>query len=96
MVLPRTETWAYPLSARQERKFKSLQRKFILNISGAYSIPTEGPSGNRRTTPLHLKAEQEAVYGRVTRFGKASHLKDQNFDPKDLEGKVSTFKFQPA
>ncbi|GBO21429.1 hypothetical protein AVEN_252909-1 [Araneus ventricosus] len=54
------------------------------------------PSGNRRTTPLHLKAEREAVYVRVTRFGKASHLKDQNFDPKDFEGKVPTVKFHLA
>ncbi|GBM21944.1 hypothetical protein AVEN_187943-1 [Araneus ventricosus] len=43
---------------------------------------------------LHLKAEQEAVYVRFTRF--ESHLKDQNFDPKDFEGKVSTVKFPSA
>ncbi|GBO10314.1 hypothetical protein AVEN_137395-1 [Araneus ventricosus] len=40
--------------------------------------------------------KQISVYVRETRFGKASHLKDQNCDPKDFEGKASTVKFHPA
>ncbi|GBN92022.1 Sodium-coupled monocarboxylate transporter 2, partial [Araneus ventricosus] len=32
----------------------------------------------------------------VTRFGKFSHIEDQNFGRKDKEGKISTIKFHPA
>ncbi|GBM66636.1 hypothetical protein AVEN_193250-1 [Araneus ventricosus] len=46
--------------------------------------------------PLHLNAEQEVVCVRATRLGKASHLKDQNIDPKHFEGKISMAKFHPA
>ncbi|GBN86554.1 hypothetical protein AVEN_258194-1 [Araneus ventricosus] len=46
--------------------------------------------------PLNLKAEQEAAYFKVTRLGKANHLKDQNFDPKDFESKISMAVFHPA
>ncbi|GBL74233.1 hypothetical protein AVEN_235240-1 [Araneus ventricosus] len=96
MVLHGAAAWAYPLSARQERYLNSLQRKFLLNISGTYSTTTTAALQIiEGLLPLHLKEEQEAVYVRVTRFGKANHLKDQNFDPKDFEGKVSTVKFLP-
>ncbi|GBL89818.1 hypothetical protein AVEN_179595-1 [Araneus ventricosus] len=97
MVLHGAAAWAYLLSARQERQLNPLQRKFLLNISGAYSTtPTAALQVIERLLPLHLKAEQEAVYFRVTRLVKASHLKGQNFDPKDFEDKVSTAKFHPA
>ncbi|CAL1268567.1 unnamed protein product [Larinioides sclopetarius] len=43
--------------------------------------------------PLHLKAKQEVTYVRVTKLGKVNHLKGQNFDPLDFEGKISTVKF---
>ncbi|GBN19298.1 hypothetical protein AVEN_206145-1 [Araneus ventricosus] len=97
MVLHGAPEWAYPLSARQERQLNSLQRKFLFNISVAYSpTPTAALQVIEELLPLHLKAEQEAVYVRVTRLGKASHLKDQKFDPKDFEEKISTAKFHPA
>ncbi|GBL76875.1 hypothetical protein AVEN_12561-1 [Araneus ventricosus] len=90
MIVEGAAAWAYPLSARQERQLNSLQRKFLLNISGAYSTsPTPALQVIEVLLPLHLKAVQEAVYVRVTRLGKACHLKDQNFDPKDFEGKIS-------
>ncbi|GBN11815.1 hypothetical protein AVEN_177444-1 [Araneus ventricosus] len=37
IVLQGEAAWAYPLSARQERQLNSHQRKFLLNISRAYS-----------------------------------------------------------
>ncbi|GBN88228.1 hypothetical protein AVEN_94538-1 [Araneus ventricosus] len=41
MILHGAAAWAYPLSARQSRLINSIQRKFLLNITGAYSsIPT--------------------------------------------------------
>ncbi|GBM53722.1 hypothetical protein AVEN_56414-1 [Araneus ventricosus] len=97
MVLHVSAAWVYPLSAKQERQFISLQRKLLLNISGAYSTTTTAAlQVIEGLLPLHFKADQEAVYVRVKRFGKASHLKDQDYDPKDFEGKVSTVKFHPA
>ncbi|GBM23124.1 Putative protein in type-1 retrotransposable element R1DM [Araneus ventricosus] len=85
MVLHGAAVWAYPLSARQERQLNSLQRNFLLNISEAYSTtPKVALQVIEGLLPLHLKAEQEAVYVRVTRLGKARNLKDQNFD-QDFE-----------
>ncbi|GBN17653.1 hypothetical protein AVEN_182601-1 [Araneus ventricosus] len=69
----------------------------FMAIHVAYSnTPTAALQVIERRLPLHLTADREAVYVRTTRLGKASHLKDQNFDPKDFEGKFSKAKFHPA
>ncbi|GBN42144.1 hypothetical protein AVEN_247291-1 [Araneus ventricosus] len=77
MVLHGAAACAYPLSDRQERQLNSLQSKFLLNISGAYSTtPKAALQVMEGLLPLHLKTEQEAVYVRVTRLGIDRHLKD--------------------
>ncbi|GBO14610.1 hypothetical protein AVEN_162718-1 [Araneus ventricosus] len=58
MVLHAAAAWAYPLSARQSRLLNSIQRKFLLNITGAYyTTPKVALQAIEGVIPLHVKAE---------------------------------------
>ncbi|GBN85526.1 hypothetical protein AVEN_217171-1 [Araneus ventricosus] len=59
------------LPARQSRLLNSIQRKFLLNITGAYSTtPTAALQVIEGIIPLHFKAEQEAAFVRKARLRK--------------------------
>ncbi|GBO23229.1 hypothetical protein AVEN_156633-1 [Araneus ventricosus] len=89
--------WAYPLSARQSRLLNSIQRKFLLNITGAYSTtPTAALQVIEGIIPLHIKAEQEAVYVRTARLRKTSNYNNINFNPNNYEDGTISTKFHPA
>ncbi|GBN70613.1 hypothetical protein AVEN_46113-1 [Araneus ventricosus] len=48
--------WAKNITSRQQRLFNSIQRKFVLNITGAYSTtPTTVLQVIEGITPLHIK-----------------------------------------
>ncbi|GBM90574.1 hypothetical protein AVEN_144759-1 [Araneus ventricosus] len=97
MVLHWAEAWTSPLSARQCRILNSIERKFLLNISVAYSIsPTSTLQVIEMILPLSLKAEQEATYVRLSRVNKISYLHNHSFCPADYEPKICHNKFHPA
>ncbi|GBO01828.1 hypothetical protein AVEN_255446-1 [Araneus ventricosus] len=81
MILHEAVAWAYPLSARQSRLLNSIQRKFLLNITGAYS--TTLTAALQVIIPLHIKAEQEATYVRTARLRKTSNYNIINFNPNN-------------
>ncbi|GBN05064.1 hypothetical protein AVEN_117935-1 [Araneus ventricosus] len=88
---------AYPLSARQSRLLNSIQRKFLLNIAGAYSTtPTAALQVIEGIIPLHIKAEQEAACVRTARLRKTSNYNKFNFNPNNYEDGTSSTKFHPA
>ncbi|GBN12404.1 hypothetical protein AVEN_44621-1 [Araneus ventricosus] len=97
MILHGAAAWAYPLSARQSRLLNSIQRKFLLNITGAYSTtPIAALQVIKGIIPLHIKAEQEAVYVRTARLRKTSNYNNINFNPNNYEEGTTSTKFQPA
>ncbi|GBM76093.1 hypothetical protein AVEN_148232-1 [Araneus ventricosus] len=76
MILRGAAAWAYRLSARL---LNSIQRKFLLNITGSYSTaPTAALQVIEGIMPLHTK-EQEAAYARTDRLHKTSNY--SNFNP---------------
>ncbi|GBN26666.1 Putative protein in type-1 retrotransposable element R1DM [Araneus ventricosus] len=97
MILHGDAAWAYPLSARQSRLLNSIQRKFLLNITGAYcTTPTAALQVTEGITSLHIKAEQEAVYLRTARLRKTSNYNNINFNPNNYEDGTTSTKFHPA
>ncbi|GBM77919.1 hypothetical protein AVEN_89583-1 [Araneus ventricosus] len=97
MILHGVAAWAYPLSARQSRLLNSIQRKFLLNVTGVYSTtPTAALQVIEGIKPLHIKAEQEAVYVRTTRLRKTSNYNNINFNPNNYEDDTTSTKFHPA
>ncbi|GBL75491.1 hypothetical protein AVEN_194664-1 [Araneus ventricosus] len=74
MVLHGAAACVNPLSARQCRILNSIQRKFLLNIYGAYSTsPTSALQIIDGILPLSFKAGQESTDDRVSRLNKLSH-----------------------
>ncbi|GBM08142.1 hypothetical protein AVEN_214473-1 [Araneus ventricosus] len=97
MILHGAAAWAYPLSARQSRLLNSIQRKFLLSITGAYSTtPTAALQVIEGIIQLHIKAEQEAVYVRTARLRKTSNYNNINFNPNNYEDGTASTKFHPA
>ncbi|GBM40800.1 hypothetical protein AVEN_80806-1 [Araneus ventricosus] len=97
LILQGAAAWAYPLSARQSRVLNSIQRKFLLNITRAYSTtPTAPLQVIEGIIPLHIKAEQEAVYARTARLRKTSNYNNINFNPNNYEDGITSIKFHPA
>ncbi|GBN84290.1 hypothetical protein AVEN_111528-1 [Araneus ventricosus] len=97
MILHGAAAWAYPLSARQSRLLNSIQRKFLLNITGAYSTtPTAALQVLERIIPLHIKAEQEAAFVRKARLHKISNYNNINFNPNNYQDDTTSTKFHPA
>ncbi|GBN26423.1 hypothetical protein AVEN_55743-1 [Araneus ventricosus] len=97
MILHGAAAWTYPLSTRQSRLLDSIQRKFLLNITGAYSTtPTVALQVIEGIIPLHIKAEQEAAYVRTARLRKTSNYNNINFNPNNYEDGATSTKFHPA
>ncbi|GBM00471.1 hypothetical protein AVEN_111707-1 [Araneus ventricosus] len=97
VILHGAAAWAYPLSARQSRLLNSIQRTFLLNITRAYSTtPTAALQVIEGIIPLHIKAEQEAVYVRTARLRKTSNYNNINFNPNNYENGTTSTKFHPA
>ncbi|GBN02881.1 hypothetical protein AVEN_153235-1 [Araneus ventricosus] len=97
MILHGAAAWAYPLSVRQSRLLNTIQRKFLLNITGAYSTtPTAALQVIEGILPLHIKAEQEAVYVRTARLRKTSKYNNINFNPNNYEEGTTSTKFHRA
>ncbi|GBL74900.1 hypothetical protein AVEN_243734-1 [Araneus ventricosus] len=97
MILHGAAAWAYPLSDRQSRLLSSIQRKFQLNIRGAYATtPTAAFQVIEGTIPLHIKAEQEVTYIKTARLRKTSNCNNINFNPNNSKDGTIYTKFHTA
>ncbi|GBO12346.1 hypothetical protein AVEN_31464-1 [Araneus ventricosus] len=97
MILHWTAAWAYTLSGRQSTQLNSIQRKFLLYITGAYStMPTVALQFIEGIIPLCVKAEKEAAYIRTARLRKTSNYNNINFNPNNYEDGTTSTKFHPA
>ncbi|GBN98479.1 hypothetical protein AVEN_148152-1 [Araneus ventricosus] len=89
--------WANLLSARQSRHLNSIQRKFLLNITGAYpTTPTAALQVREGIIPLYTKAEQEAANARTARLRKTSNYNNINFNINNYEDGTTPTKFHQA
>ncbi|GBL80775.1 hypothetical protein AVEN_26217-1 [Araneus ventricosus] len=81
----------------QAIELNSIQRKFLLNITGAYSTtPTAALQVIEGIIPLHIKADQDAAYVRTARLCKTSNYSNINFKPNIYEDGTTSTKFHPA
>ncbi|GBM73399.1 hypothetical protein AVEN_29270-1 [Araneus ventricosus] len=62
IVLYGASAWAKRITSRQKRQLSSIQRRFLLNITGAYSTTsTAALQVIEGIMPLPIKAEMESV-----------------------------------
>ncbi|GBM04394.1 hypothetical protein AVEN_35576-1 [Araneus ventricosus] len=78
---------------RMARKLSTIQRSFLLNISGAYSTTaTTALQVTLGTAQLHLQLQQESRFINICRFNQPLSIKDLPL-PDEIEIKVSSWAF---
>ncbi|GBM67369.1 hypothetical protein AVEN_133189-1 [Araneus ventricosus] len=86
ILLYRAPAWANNITSRQQRLLNSIQRKFLLNITGAYSTtPTAALQVIEGITPLHMKSQMESILVRVDRLRRDCHWEGSSFLCQDFQ-----------
>ncbi|GBM10603.1 hypothetical protein AVEN_21924-1 [Araneus ventricosus] len=81
--------WALSVSPRLEKKLSSVQRIFLLYVTGSYrTTPTSALQAITGFMPLHLKAQQEAIFINVTCLRKEIEFEGLSYQPRDYEEKI--------
>ncbi|GBM22173.1 hypothetical protein AVEN_190828-1 [Araneus ventricosus] len=71
---------------RQQKLLSSIQRKFLLNITGAYNTtPTAALQVIECLIPLHIKAKIQSTLVRVGRLGRNCDYEGIHFDHESYE-----------
>ncbi|GBM71879.1 hypothetical protein AVEN_229374-1 [Araneus ventricosus] len=74
------------ITSSQQRLLNSIQRKLLLNITGAYSTtPTAALHVIEGITPLHIKAQMESVLVRVGRLRRDCNWEGSSFLYQDFQ-----------
>ncbi|GBL78016.1 hypothetical protein AVEN_195750-1, partial [Araneus ventricosus] len=88
--------WGHNMTSRLQKKLDSIQRLFLLYITGAYrTTPTAALQVVTGLQPLHLQIQQEATYARVARARSSSNFFTVIFSPTDYESKSSRIHIHP-
>ncbi|GBM10142.1 hypothetical protein AVEN_258746-1 [Araneus ventricosus] len=88
--------WGHNMTFRLQKKLDSIQRLFLLYITGAYrTTPTSALQVVTGLQPLHLLIQQEATYARVARARSSSNFFTVIFIPTDYESKSSGIHIPP-
>ncbi|GBM28085.1 hypothetical protein AVEN_66569-1 [Araneus ventricosus] len=78
--------WANNITSRQQRLLNYIQRKFLLNITGAYSTtPTAALQVIEGITPLQIKAQMESILVRVGRLRSDCNWEGSSFLYQDFQ-----------
>ncbi|GBL79531.1 hypothetical protein AVEN_18119-1 [Araneus ventricosus] len=78
--------WANNITSRQQRLLNSIQRKFLLNITGEYSTtPTAALQVIEGITPLHIKAQMESILVRLGCLRRDCNWKGSSFSYQDFQ-----------
>ncbi|GBN89230.1 hypothetical protein AVEN_237481-1 [Araneus ventricosus] len=97
IVVHGATAWAPNLTSRQKNILITIQRKFLLFITGAYrTTPTASLKSITVILPLYIRAEQEAVYVRVARLRRREYFLREEFIPEDFEAKDLYLRHHPA
>ncbi|GBN41219.1 hypothetical protein AVEN_147372-1 [Araneus ventricosus] len=85
-ILYASAAWAHNITARQQRLLSSIQRKFLLNITGAFNTtPTAALQVIEGLLPLHIKAKMQSTLVREGRLGRNCDYEGIHFDHESYE-----------
>ncbi|GBN42815.1 hypothetical protein AVEN_222844-1 [Araneus ventricosus] len=94
--MPGAAAWGHNMTSRLQKKLDSIQRLFLLYITGAYrTTATAALQVVTGLQPLHLQIQQETTYGRVARARSSSNFFTVIFSPTDYESKSSGIHIHP-
>ncbi|GBO38263.1 hypothetical protein AVEN_115776-1 [Araneus ventricosus] len=97
MLLYGASAWTLSVSPRLEKNLTSIQRIFLLYITGSYrTTPTAALQTITGIMPLHLKTQQEAVYFSVTSLIKDLDSEGLFYQPWDYEEKIKSLTIHPS
>ncbi|GBM32078.1 hypothetical protein AVEN_150067-1 [Araneus ventricosus] len=97
VILYASAAWAHNITARQQKLLSSIQRKFLLNITGAYNItPTAALQVIEGLMPLYIKAKMQSTLVRVGRLGRNCHYEGIHFDHESYEQPSPPSTIHPA
>ncbi|GBO05990.1 hypothetical protein AVEN_91011-1 [Araneus ventricosus] len=91
-----TSAWALSVSSRLEKELSSIQRNFLLCITGSYrTTPMAALQTITGVMPLHLKAQQKAIFINVTCLRKEIELEGLSYQSRDYEEKIKSLTTHP-
>ncbi|GBN77807.1 hypothetical protein AVEN_233112-1 [Araneus ventricosus] len=97
VILYASAAWAHNITARQQKILSSVQRKFLLNITGAYnSTPKAVLQVIEGLMPLHIKVKMQSTLVRVSRLGRNCDYEGIHFDHESHEQPLPPSIIHPA
>ncbi|GBM96552.1 hypothetical protein AVEN_231631-1 [Araneus ventricosus] len=85
------------ITTRQQKLLSSIQRKFLLNITGAYNTtPTAALKVIEGLMPLHIKAKMQSTLVRVGRLGRNCDYEGIHFDHESYKQPSPPSTIHPA
>ncbi|GBM85787.1 Putative protein in type-1 retrotransposable element R1DM [Araneus ventricosus] len=97
VILYASAARALNITARQQKLLSSIQRKFLLSITGAYNTtPTAAPQVIEGLMPLHIKAKMQSTLVRVGRLGRNYDYEGIHFDHESHEQPSPPSTIHPA
>ncbi|GBO46142.1 hypothetical protein AVEN_182691-1 [Araneus ventricosus] len=97
VILHATAAWAHNITARQQKLLSSIQRKCLLNITGAYcTTPTAALQVIKGLMPPYIKAKMQSTLVRVGRLGKNCDCEGINFVHESFEQPTPPSTIHPA
>ncbi|GBN19763.1 Putative protein in type-1 retrotransposable element R1DM [Araneus ventricosus] len=89
--------WCLKITAKIARKLTSIQRPFLLSITGAYrTSPTAALQVITGLPPLHLQLQQEAKHITLTRLKKPLSPEITDIQPSQIESKAKGWTLHPS
>ncbi|GBN93600.1 Retrovirus-related Pol polyprotein from type-1 retrotransposable element R1, partial [Araneus ventricosus] len=89
--------WSRDITQKQIEKLNSIQRLFLLNLTGAYrTAPTAALQIIAGIMPLHLKLKMEAHFTHVTRLSQRALVGTKLLQPTQYEKKAVGWQHHPS
>ncbi|GBN06635.1 hypothetical protein AVEN_215809-1 [Araneus ventricosus] len=84
---------AHNITARQQKLLYSIQRKFLLNITGAYnSTPTAALQAIKGLMPVHIKAKMQSTLVRLCHLDRNCDYEGSAFCAIEIQAITKTWK----
>ncbi|GBM83752.1 hypothetical protein AVEN_189713-1 [Araneus ventricosus] len=89
--------WCINQSSKLSRKLSSIQRPFLLSLTGAYRTTATAVMQTRLgIPPLHLQLQMEAIHVNMTRLRKQIPHSPINITPEEIETKIKGWTSHPS
>ncbi|GBM18293.1 hypothetical protein AVEN_147418-1 [Araneus ventricosus] len=79
VILYASAAWAHNISVRQQKLLSSIQRKFLLNITGGYNTTPTAALYFIGLMPLHIKARMQSTLGKNCDY-EGSHFDHESYE----------------